>query len=635
MYTVWRIWAIFLILYGFVDSRFVNAQTAPFPAPIVAATAKGPNQINLTWKATTNPGYGYLVEIQSNLDSRYASWRELRPIPDAAGYRCDGTVVIRDGKCTTSDPSGTHVYNSPSNGIPYWVTESTYTDPQDDSPAQFIAWGLKTNTAYNFRVRSYAGLTNPLYGAYSTVATATTAAYPLKYVSTGGRDTNDGNGPDPAHAWRTLAHASRALDCGQELIVMGGKYANDSIAMAQTCAAGKKAVIMVNAGEEAIITSVPATYTMALQGSYLVIDGLKSSCLSPKNGEPDIVVTGSHNALLNVETQPPVVPTEKAGVEIRGGNNLLYHAYLHDAGSPDDKQNPGGNSGYVLIVQGNTASGNLIWSNHLTRGGHDVSLCVRGCTHNRWLNNVMDGGWGMGWEAIQESQHNLVEGNFIADVGQLVKFYKPSIEVSSGNNTVRRNVSVRAKTWGLEISALSGVSAGGTRVYNNVFYAPGTCYFQSHNGGVAAYDNIVYANNICYKFTGIATELYLGNKTNKIIHNNFYPTDAAGAFQPDKRIIIWNQDAVGDFQYPQVLTYADTKYAPVFSKNTSLEAAFVNEARLDFHLAPASAMIGAGATVIDPDWGSVSGKADLGAFATHLPPQPRPVAPPKPSGGPP
>ena len=38
---------------------------------------------------------------------------------------------------------------------------------------------------------------------------------------------------------------------------------------------------MVNAGEEAIITSVPATYTMALQGSYLVIDGLKSSCLSP------------------------------------------------------------------------------------------------------------------------------------------------------------------------------------------------------------------------------------------------------------------------------------------------------------------------------------------------------------------
>src|SRR6516225_2090283 len=141
MYTVWRIWAIFLILYGFVDPRFVNAQTVPFPAPLVAATAKGPNQINLTWKATTNPGYGYLVEIQSNLDSRYASWRELRPIPDAAGYRCDGTVVIRDGKCTISDPSGTHVYNSPSNGIPYWVTESNYSDPQDDSPAQFIAWG--------------------------------------------------------------------------------------------------------------------------------------------------------------------------------------------------------------------------------------------------------------------------------------------------------------------------------------------------------------------------------------------------------------------------------------------------------------------------------------------------------------
>jgi hypothetical protein len=64
----------------------------------------------------------------------------------------------------------------------------------------------------------------------------------------------------------------------------------------------------------------------------------------------------------------------------------------------------------------------VIWSNHLTRGGHDTSLCTNGCSYNRWLNNVMDGGWGIGFEAIQGSQFNLVEGNVIKDVGQLVAF---------------------------------------------------------------------------------------------------------------------------------------------------------------------------------------------------------------------
>jgi len=82
------------------------------------------------------------------------------------------------------------------------------------------------------------------------------------------------------------------------------------------------------------------------------------------------------------------------------------------------------------------ANNNVTWSNHLTRGGHDVSLCIRGCVNNRWLNNIMDGGSGMGFEAVQQSQHNLVEGSFVKDVGQSVTFYKPSFELSSGYNTL-------------------------------------------------------------------------------------------------------------------------------------------------------------------------------------------------------
>jgi hypothetical protein len=511
------------------------------------------------------------------------------------------------------------VFNSPNNGVPSWVTEANYIDPQDDSPVQFIAWGLKNNITYSFRVRSYSGLTANDHSAYSKVATVATAAYELRYVSPAGSDTNDGTASDPAHAWKTLAHASAALACGEELIVLGGDYPSDLINMNQQCSPGKKAVVIVSPGEEATITSAPpgGEHTMILGGSYLVLDGLKSASSSAQNGDYDIQVSGNHCAVFNVETHPNPIPTFKGGVALRGGHNLLYRSYLHDAGSPDGGQNPSGNGGFVLVVEGNRAVGNVIWSNHFTRGGHDVSLCIRGANHNRWLNNIMDGGWGMGWEAIEGSQHNLLEGNVIYHTGQLVSFYKPSIEVSSSYTTVRRNIDILSKSNALEVSALyGGDSAIYTHVYNNLFYAPGTCYFQSHNGGSAAYDYGIYQNNICYRLSGVATDIYLDNRKGRISYNLFLAVDVAGAPQPDKALIIWNHSAEADFQYPKPVSYADTHYSPPFFHNRSLAVPprFTDESRLDFHLSVGSALIKAGSEIADSDWGSVSGKPDLGAF---------------------
>jgi hypothetical protein len=275
------------------------------------------------------------------------------------------------------------------------------------------------------------------------------------------------------------------------LIVLGGDYPSDRLIMSQTCSPQRKAVVLVAAGEHAEVTSVPkgAQEAVVLKGKYLVVDGLIVVPSSPRAGGYDVRIEGSHNALLDVEVHPPVVPMSYGGVLVHGDHNLVYRSYLHDYLSPDAKQNPSGNGGFVLTVEGGNATGNVIWSNHLTRGGHDVSLCIRGCSHNRWLNNIMDGGWGMGFEAVQNSTHNLIEGNYIKDVGQLVAFYKPSIEISSAFNTLRRNISVDAKSNALEVSALyGGDTAVGTLVYNNVFYRPGRCYFQSHNGGVSGYD---------------------------------------------------------------------------------------------------------------------------------------------------
>jgi len=625
--TVLTLTAVTLVVsYASLFSPSGSAEAGTLGAPTLTATAKGPDQINLTWPAVLNPGYGYLVEIQSADDTRYSSWTELQPIPTAGGYTCDNTVVRNGGYCNIGDPSAMHVYNPRTNGIPYWVTDANYIDPQDGSPTQFIVGRLKSNTAYRFRVRSYSGDTSPVFSAYSNNATATTADYALRYVSPAGNDSNDGAGPDSSHSWRTLSHASSTIRCGQELIVMGGNYAADNINMSLTCSEEGKVVVMVNPGDTATITSVSARANQALllSGAHIVVDGIVSAAPSNPHGEYVVVISGSHNALLNVEVHPPLVPTFDGGLIVFGDHNLLYRSYLHDFGSPDATQNPGGNGGFVLAVYGKGATSNLIWSNHLTRGGHDESLCKAGCSYNRWLNNVMDGGWGQGWNVIYgdnaSSEHNLVEGNFIYHVGQLVSFYKPSLQLSQGNNTVRRNIAVHGKSAALEESYLYGGTAANNLVYNNVFFDHANCLFQSSNGGASAYNNDLFANNICYKLHDKATDIYLENATNQIRYNDILYVDAGGKPRPDQAIIIWNHAAQSSYQYPQTLSYAERNYSPPFSRNKGLDVVprFVDETNFDFHLISNSPLISAGADIADAEWGSTDGTVGVGAFGINI-----------------
>jgi len=385
-------------------------------------------------------------------------------------------------------------------------------------------------------------------------------------------------------------------------------------------------VVMVSPGETATITSVPpgANQALLLSGNYIVVDGMVLAASSSQRGEYVGVIVGNHDALLNVEFRPPAVPTFAGGLIVYGDHNLLYHSYLHDFGSPDATQNPDGNSGFILAVYGRGATNNVIWSNHLTRGGHDESLCKAGCSYNRWLNNVMDGGWGQGWNVVYGdnavSEHNLVEGNVIYDVGQLVTFYKPSIQLSQGNNTVRRNVAVNGKSVALEESYLYGGTAANNLVYNNVFYGHATCFFQSSNGGTSAYNNNIFANNICYKLSAEATSIYLDNTTNQISYNYMLYVDANGRPRPNQAIITWKHAAQGSFQYPQTLSYADRNYSPPFSHNKGLDLIpkFVDETNFDFHLIANSSLIAAGTEVADAQWGSTDGTVDLGAFGINV-----------------
>jgi uncharacterized protein (TIGR03437 family) len=615
-----------LLTYSVSITSQLQAQSFSLQPPAIVATAKGPNQINLTWSAAANAGYGYLVEMQSANDARYSSWTELKPMPAAAGYVCSASVVINGAVCVTSDSTGQHVYTPPTNGLPYWVTESTYIDPQDGSRVQFIAAGLAPDTDYSFRVRTYSGNTNSTFSSYSNTGKARTMNYPRRYVSPTGADSHDGTAPDSSHAWRTLAHASSTITCGQELIVLGGSYQHDQLNLSQSCSPLRKLVVAVNPGDTAMIQSPPTgvDQTIVLAGNSLVIDGIKSAGEGADVGEYVVSVNGNYNALFNVEVHPDIIPVTSYGVGIYGGHNLLYGSYLHDFGTPEAAQNPDGGSGWILSVLGPTAASNVIWSNHLTRGGHDQSLCKSGCSYNRWLNNVVDGGWGQAWATVYGdnavSQHNLYEGNVIKDIGQLEQFYKPAIQLSQSYSTVRRNVVMNSKSRALELSALNNSTAGNNLVYNNVFYNQDTCVFQSSSVnsslGVASYDGDVYVNNICYPITNLATDIYLANTTNVFTNNDLLAVNASGAPVPNQAIVTWNHAAQGTFQYPKPVAYADANYSPPFGRNKGLSVnpGFVDPSNLDFHLSPGGVLIGAGTSVKDNDWGSPTGTLDLGAF---------------------
>jgi tetratricopeptide (TPR) repeat protein len=241
----------------------------------------------------------------------------------------------------------------------------------------------------------------------------------------------------------------------------------------------------------------------------------------------------------------------------------------------------------------------------------------------RWLNNVMDGGWGQGWIGVYgrgPADHNLVEGNIVKGVGQLSPVYKPAIQVSGAYNTVRRNVVLSTKSWGLEVSSFDGGTASYNLIYNNVFYDSGGCYFQSSSRGIKAYSNVVYANNICYKLRDIGFRIYLGNVTNRNIGNDILAVDVAARPQPERAFVIWNQLGGGSYENPKSIGEADRGYDPVFSRNKALSVApgFVNEKNFDFHLRQGSPLVAAGFAIADAEWGSTAGPADLGAFGISI-----------------
>ncbi|MBI5044013.1 MAG: right-handed parallel beta-helix repeat-containing protein [Nitrospirae bacterium] len=573
---------LFLVVIAYAASVWA------LDAPVITAAAKGPNQINLTWSAVADAGYGYKIEIQSSADSRYSSWTEIATIP-------------------------------------YWVTESHYKDPQDNTASQYPVFSLRNNTSYSFRVRSYKGDTSPAYSTYSNTATTTTRNYTPYYVN-GTTGTDNSTCGTLASPCRTISYAINTRDLassGRVIIISGGSYANDYIRPVRSGSAGvdNKIVIMAEPGSVVNITS-SSTIPISISYNYVVIDGIT---VTSDYNDNMVYISGSYNALTNCEFDGS--GNISWGPLVAGTYNLVHGVYSHDFGSANI------DAGSAMQTVGSTtgANYNIIQYSLLRRGSHDTALTKNNASYNQWMNNIMDGGWGIGWAVVSDSYaactNNLFEGNIIRDAAKnkTITNYKPGIQISGDYNTIRRNVIYdgnRAGTNsdpspGIEISRLTGYGAHHNLIYNNAIY---------HNGGRAIVfmdgasqnDNII-ANNIMYYNYGDTTycpnslNVHIrGVTTNTVVHHNqiLYKDWTTGVENPNQaNMILYSNICMS-------LSTSESTYGATFYNNVTATPDFVSEGS-DFHLNSNSQLIDAGQVVVDSTWGTLSYKGsapDLGAY---------------------
>lgn len=587
-------------------------------APTITATAKAANQINLTWPAVKDPGYGYVVEVQSSGDSRYSAYTVVQPIPTASGYLCDSTRRWPDPSsgflsCASTggpfgygfgDPDGVYVLNLAAKFLPPWVTESQYIDRFDGTRAQWMMFSLKPNTTYNFRVRCFIGFTGTTYGPYSNVATATTPNPTVRHVATTGNDsTGDGSSGNP---WATINYGVGHTACGEVLMIAAGEYGNDTINDNSACTNSSRKIIMATPGAAVTISTGSQTnYIFQVYGSYFVLDGITEQ-VYPRFGTYAFNFNGDHNGMVNCKMGPPVVPADEMGVWLTGNYNLLQGNYLHDMGSPAGAQNPNGQSGFLIEALGGNA---IIQYNHLTRGAHDgLHVVNANSIGHRVLNNVFDGGWGMGPASNYDAIGLLIEGNWVYANSRL-EFgnYKPSIGQGTGHSTVRRNHFLLSDpSYGLgkciEVISYHNVqaNAGQLWIYNNVCTSGTMFNFNSSRQGATYYAGNHLLNNIHQGFDTRATEWYTNDPATLVSHNSLL---MAGGSASTPMVNWWIDSNVSPYIDLQTIGYADTNYGP-FKDNArfSVPALFLDEAHLDYHLAPNSPLKQQAMVVQDPNW---------------------------------
>ncbi len=604
---------IILLIFGVSLSFFAAHQALALDVPTISATVIGPNQINLTWSAVANPGWGYKVEIQSNdvNETRYTTWTDL-------------TESLVNGR----------------NYLPYWVTESQYQDRANDTgtgfgtPCQFPVFSLRYGTTYNFRVRAY-GKTDAnvsTFGNYSnTVSAATfdigTGLTAIKHVKASAGGAN--NGISEMDAWTTL-NAASGVTAGTLVIIHGGTYTQDRIQPNNSGTQASKIWFVADkwSGETATMDGFNASwgYWLGLWTSYIVVDGIvmdNSNPAYPGNTAQAIVLNGSRNTIANTTMNlgggdstgrgyPPNIRTN--GYNFLVGNTWGYWGSLN-----------GQNGVFEIAGLGH----NLLLNNHFHRCGHDCSNS--NSIYNAFMNNGYDEGIGQLVCSTPGGSYTLIEGLISIDANKYVTDPgKPTFQLEADHMVFRRNVIILSRQRTLEITHQFHDS----KIYNNVFYLNGrvggnaNSIFRFMFPVNTDFSNTEVANNVVYNNIGqdalsdtgynLRTEVFIPYNTNVpmtnlILHNNLLLDKTSGADDPNRTIIDYYYDATN-----MTVAQADAAISPRdhMRNNYTTAPAFIDAANHEVHLTNTSFGRGlAQAVSVIAPWGApISAGDDLGAY---------------------
>jgi hypothetical protein len=582
-----KLFSLFIIL--------LSTPAFALDAPTITATAILPNQINLTWSAVSNPGWGYKVYIQMDGDdSRYSTWTDLT-----------ASLV------------------SEWDYLPYWVTESNYKDRSNDTGSglgtqcQFPVFGLKPGVTYNFRVCSYgktdAGVAT--YSSYGTDSESTSSSgWTIRYVRTDGSDSASGanDTTDPSTgAWLTFSHAVSTAADKTLVYFKGGTYTSVTGNTANSGSGPTSRIIYQEYPGDTVVLQIgnQGGTEITIDGNYLVFDGLKFDWNSPESNTDADVIYISGDRLIFAGIEIDSTGPDPAGTWAGYGPGCSGHTYsfwfnsfLHDIGDLN------GLTGGFYLNSGSTY--NVFRDCRISEFTHGINLASN---YNALLNCYLGGSPSGQCAVMQLGDYGLVEGCRCMTAGTSVSG-KPSFQISqSSYNTLRRNFIYNGQHHAFEVNGMTA-DADNNLIYNNVIYHQvefGTYIVnQSRNN--------TYKNNIWYGCNYVTLDGF------QYGHVWYADSNYTGSFW-DRNILLpvnWgtetelpSESSIYRNRGSRVtIAYAQANYTEwIGYNNYTYSPQFVDVSTYDFNVKSTSSAIGAGSSVTDSTWGT-TGDTDIGIF---------------------
>lgn len=438
---------------------------------------------------------------------------------------------------------------------------------------------------------------------------------------------NDNNAGSLSKPWKSIYKSSRILAPGDTLYLRAGKYINDVFVAVRSGTQEMPITIKAYPGEEPKIVSEGShgAVIFMLNAKWYVVDGIAFEDCAASAGT--IVIISSSNIVIRnssfVRSKGTPVKLRTSSYITVEGSTFIEHG------------DPGGQGGGDHIaVQG--SSNNIIRSNYFSKAGHYAILLMNFqdtySKYNQIISNRIEQYWGGGINIVLGSEYNLIEGNVISHVGDMVLTYpKTGIQLTASNNTVRKNIihtTARGNT-AIYFGAYEYQSivqhCQNNLVYNNTLYNIGGSGFYFAQKGKAVNANNRIVNNLIYKAAQEGP--YKGSGLPKLHYylwfDTYHSVSNWDAFpngnifqnnwlQSNGSVAYVKKAGAQAGQWGNPMSWVQTNYHSNFMNNYISDAApkFKNEKNNDFTLKMGTPLINKGVVVDDVN-GRMGGWANL------------------------